>query len=117
MTETKTTDDLIDDMWNTFIPTWLGTSTGAMMVVSAAFWRFVMRPWRILIDYGDGYIVWFQHGRNVPFFRGPVPPPIPVEHNLYPLGIAVIGLAIIWASNIQRNAIVRELRSRAPPQP
>ena len=111
-TAAKTTDELIGDMWDKSFEAWLGTSAGLMMIVSAAFWRFAMRPWTVLIDYGDGHIVWFQHGRNVPTFTGPIPPPIPMEHNLYPLAIAILGIAIIWLANIRRNAVVRELRRR-----
>lgn len=104
--------ELIDEMWDATIPAWLGSSAGVMMLLGSGFWRFVMRPWQVLIDYGGGDVVWFQLGRNVPLFHGPTPPPIPMEHDIIPLCIAILGAGVIWASNIRRNAAVRELRRR-----
>ena len=114
MSEIKqmTISELIGELWDATLPAWLGSSAGGMMLLGSGFWRFVMRPWRVLIDYGGGDIVWRQLGRNVPLFHGPTPPPIPIEHDIYPFCIAIIGVAIIWVSNIWRNAVVRELRRR-----
>lgn len=115
--ERMTVSELINEMWDATLPAWLGSSAGALMVLGAGFWRFVMRPWRVLIDYGGGDVVWYHLGRNEPLFHGPTPPPIPIEHNIIPLCIAILGIAVIWASNIWRNAVVRELRQRRKEQP
>lgn len=112
--ERMTISELINEMWDATLPAWLGSSAGLILLFGSGFWRFDMRPWRVLIDYGGGDIVWHQLGRNE-LFHGPTPPPIPMEHNIIPLCIAIIGIAIIWASNIRRNAVVRELRRRRKP--
>jgi hypothetical protein len=85
---------LVDQMWEWLIPAWLGTSLGGCLILGAIFWRFVLRPWHVLIDYGDGDIAWTCHGCRI--LHAPSPPEIPFIESFIPIGIVAIGVAIIW---------------------
>lgn len=104
------TNELCDKMWAAVIPAWLGGSAGSLMMVFSAFWRFVMRPWRVLYE-SYGGTVWFSHSGG-PTFTGEVPPIIPAYDTVIPVLIFIAGAFLMRVSSHDWRTIKNELERR-----
>lgn len=104
------TSELCDRLWEAVIPAWLGGSAGCVMMVFSAFWRLIMRPWRVLYE-GYGGTVWFTH-TNGPTFTGTVPPVIPASDTVIPVLIFICGAFLMWLSGHDWRTVRSELVRR-----
>lgn len=107
----KSTAQLSREMWDAIPLAWIGSSIGVFMIISAVFWRLVMRPWETLMGEQGSRTIWRNLASNE-LHHGWYPPEIPMSANLIPLACALIGAALIAVTSAPWRAAGRELDRR-----
>lgn len=110
----RSTGSLVDQMLASMPLAWLGCSAGVFMIISAVFWRFAMRPWRLVVRYDEQHAVWSSEAVHQ-LYRGPVPPDVPLSATAWMIGFVILGICICAVSSIRWREAARELRRRQRP--